>query len=242
MKYVWVQYYPGDAGTFFVWFINQHCGFIENRVAFEINTPVRNEVICDPMMWHWEDEDFVEDFLEGRLQKHSVAGAIDLDTTRICFKTYPHHNLHVDDYNRSAYNTEQEWQDSEDWEEYDRAQQRMARMVQLQYDLSTVQLTVSPRHQHYFIKRMAAAFDTFEPGETAHELYRNRPNTDYPQTYKKSWDLLPEARHEQIDIGELLYEKNEAEYTKLCEFLEMAPNPNWKLIMDFYRVQVFENY
>ena len=242
MKYVWVQYYPGDAGTFFVWFINQHCGFIENRLPLEINTPVRNEVICDPMMWEWEEHDFHNDFLQGTLQRHCTTGKIDLDTTRICFKTYPQHNLHYVEYNQNEYDSADAWEDSEDWDRWDRDQERIRKIVDLQYDLSTVQLIVSPKHQHYFIKRMQAAFDTFQEGETAAELYRHRPQNEYKQTWDLTWDTMPESRNCQIDIGELLYEKSDSEYTKLCEFLEMAPNPNWKIIMDFYRVQVFENY
>ena len=228
MKYVWVQYYPGDAGTFFAWFINQHQGFVRNRVPFKINDPVINEVICDPMMWEWNEMPFKTGFLRGTLLNEANA-PFDLENTRVSFKTYPQHNLH-----------EIDWDSDDPNDSKQMLKDRIKRMQEIE-DLSTVQLVVENIHKEHFVKRMQAAFDTFKEGDTAESMYRHRDD-DYVNTWDLSQEHLPDARHQQIDIGKLLIDNCDKEYDKLCNFLGMIQNPHWKTIMNFYRWQVFENY
>lgn len=46
MKNIWVQYFPGDCGTFVSWFINQHRGFV-GPIELSVHSPVYNEVVCN---------------------------------------------------------------------------------------------------------------------------------------------------------------------------------------------------
>ena len=232
MKYVWIQYYPGDCGTFFAWFVNQHQGFLRNRLPFKINDPVKNEVICDPMMWEWDLHDFVEDFLQGRIIDDRTELFDELDV-RVSFKTYPQHCWQAEDQ-------EQGLEDPDLFERY-------SRMKEISKELSSVLLVVTEKHKQHFINRMAACFDTFDQNketgetETAQDTYRNR-HLDYDNTKRIFGEMFPECKLFTIDMGELLFELNEAEYAKLCKFLNMPKNPHWKILMQFYRHQVFENY
>ena len=94
---VWVQYLPGDCGTFMSWFINQHEGFINNKVPFKINDPVPNEVIADWNQWNWDDNwdmepnEFYYWWRQSALQKDAHVPI--LLTDRVAFKCYPEHNL-----------------------------------------------------------------------------------------------------------------------------------------------------
>ena len=232
MKYVWIQYYPGDCGTFFAWFVNQHQGFLRNRLPFKINDPVKNEVICDPMMWEWKDHEFVEDFLQGRIIDDRTEQFNELDV-RVSFKTYPEHCWQA--------------QDLEEWLDDDGIEQRYLQMKKISGELSSVLLFTTHKHRQRFIDRMSACFDTYPQDEltgesyTAQDMYQDR-DIDYNNTKQIFQEKFPECELIPIDIGELLYELNDLEYLKLCNELNMPPNPHWKILMQFYRHQVFENY
>ena len=239
MQYVWIQYYPGDCGTFFAWFVNQHKGFLENRLPFKINDPVKNEVICDPMMWEWRDHDFYDDFITGRIIDDRTE-EFDEWGVRISFKTFPEHCWQAQD--------DELWgEPTDEYPEDHMLYDRYVRMKKIRKELTTVCLVTSPKHRQHFVDRMAACFDTYpedtETGETktAEDMYAHR-DQDYAYTLEFSRRKFPECNHFQIDIGELLYELNDLEYLKLCNELDLEPNPHWKILMQFYRYQVFENY
>ena len=240
MLNVWVQYLPGDCGTYFSWFINQHRGFIANKVPFKVNDPVPNEVIADWNQWNWRDNwgmDADEFYLWWR-QVHLCENRDDLKfdvemTDTISFKCYPEHNF-----------VRQPEHSDHEYEEF-------IKRVRAFDQLGVVQLITSIEHKSAFVDRMQACFDTYpDDAEDAHEMYEWRypdaddPDriTDYDRQWQTSVELLPDTPHIQIDAGKLLFDKCDAEYARLVEFLGTVENPNWKLLIDFYRVQVFENY
>ena len=78
MKNIWVQYFPGDCGTFVSWFINQHSGFVGPLCELSVHSPVHNEVVCNHSTWEWRPDP----------HRHSIK---DPDV-RYAFKTYTEHN------------------------------------------------------------------------------------------------------------------------------------------------------
>jgi len=240
MKNVWVQYLPGDCGTFYSWFINQHRGFIANKVPFKLNDPVPNEVIADWNQWNWQDNwgmpalEFHWWWRREHLDKNRDDLKFDiLDDDRISFKSYPEHN-----FVRQPEHTDEVWNTFVD-------------RVSAIPDLAVVQLVTSANHADRFIARMQACFDTYpDDAEDASEMYEWRYDdiedpdriTDYTRQWDRSVELLPTVPHVQIDAGKLLFDKDADEYNKLIDFLGTEQNPNWKLLLEFYRVQVFDNY
>lgn len=222
---VWIQYYPGDAGTWFTWFANQHRGYLRNSVPLHINEPVCNEVICDSAMWEFGIHDW-------HLPNHSV------------FKTYPQHNLHDADWHRQDYESQDAWFDSAwgvAWEDYQLGIQRLQQLN----CLKTVLLTTQTQHRPRFVSRMSATFNTFVDGVDAENSYVSR-DQDYARTVELTQQHLCDTPYMQYDISTLLFGNNwierEQQYQQLCEFLNTDPNPHWKTLVDFYVHQVFENY
>ncbi len=235
---VWVQYLPGDCGTFMSWFINQHEGFINNKVPFKINDPVPNEVIADWNQWNWDDNwdmepnEFYYWWRQSALQKDAHVPI--LLTDRVAFKCYPEHNLvkqpeHTD-------------------EKYAAFVERSKAI----HNLGVVQLVTQLKHRDLFVDRMDACFNTFPDGQdTAEEMYKWRYTelldekdrlNDYEIQWKHSVEQLPGVPHISIDMGELLFELNHLEYDKLIGWLGVRKNNYWETLIDFYRFQVFENY
>lgn len=77
MKNIWVQYFPGDCGTFVSWFINQHRGFV-GPIELSVHSPVYNEVVCNESTWEWR-----HDSHRHLIKSHNL---------RYAFKTYTEHN------------------------------------------------------------------------------------------------------------------------------------------------------
>lgn len=231
---VWIQYYPGDCGTWFSWFVNQHQGFLGNSIPLKINDPVCNEVIYDGAMWEFGIHDWKQ-FREQTGSEHS----------RTAIKTYPQHNLHDADWHRDEYESEDAWFDSDwglQWEDYQRGITKHMPSVP---DLQTVLLTTQQEHRPRFVSRMSATFATFVDGTTAESSYRHR-DWDYARTVELTQQYLPNTPYMQFDISTLLFGRNwierEQQYRELCNFLNTEPNPHWKTLVDFYVHQVFENY
>lgn len=78
MKNIWVQYFPGDCGTFVSWFINQHRGFVGSTIGLSVHSPVHNEVVCNASTWEWQHDE----------HRHMI----DSSSARYAFKTYTEHN------------------------------------------------------------------------------------------------------------------------------------------------------
>ena len=191
-------------------------------------------------MWEWQVHEFEQDFLKYRVADDSTE-SFDVFNTRISFKTYPEHNLHL-----QRMPDPKDFEDRDDWEDEcmdleDQEQERRDHLAAISHDLATVQLYTTHTHRQRFVQRMAACFDTFGEGESAETFYQHR-DTDYANTAQLSEEVLPNSTHVQIDIGAMLFDHSDSEYARLCTALELEPNPNWKTLFEFYRVQVFENY
>ena len=235
---VWVQYLPGDCGTFMSWFINQHEGFINNKVPFKINDPVPNEVIADWNQWNWDENQGMEPnefYYWWRQQALQKDAHIPIKLTdRVAFKCYPEHNLvKQGDLSQEKYDT-------------------LVERARAMHNLAVVQLVTSLQHRQLFVDRMDACFNTYPDGqESAEEMYSWRyteliPDSDVDNDYDIQWrasvEKLTGVPHIQIDMGQLLFELDHEEYEKLCGFLGVARNHYWETLLDFYRFQVFENY
>ena len=238
MKYVWTQYEPGDCGTFFAWFVNQHHGFVQNRIPFKINDPVGNEVIADWCMWEWQynlknsqdDAHSIDKFWK-QMQQDATAP---INHLRICFKSFEEHNLKQIVDQNSTGNVE--------------AVVQMIDAMHQQAGFGCLMLETDQSDSLQFIQRMQLSFETFDDDQTAESMYLHRYQPDPDQhnrtEYERAWDVstkLLDVPHCRINIGDLLFRNSESEYLKLVEFLDVEPNPNWKLLINFYRYQVFEN-
>lgn len=213
MKNIWIQYHPGDCGTFISWFINQHVGFVQGKITLRVNDPVQNEVVCEESTWEW-----VPDTFECNLNKIDNIGNLH----RYAFKTYTEH---------SSANTD---------DKLPHEQQHFIDTVKAVPNLATIFCIVPEEHIHLYQQRLSKCFNSYEEGQDAARFYHNRAE-GYDIDIAQSKEYFPGVPHYVLNVHALMFEQCDEEYSKLTNWLGVEPNPIWKSIMDFYLYQVFNS-
>lgn len=207
----WVQYFPGDCGTFISWFINQHTGFLKSKAQLKLHDPVPNEVVCETVTWDWRYHSW-QQFSNNRIENYA--------DENIAFKTYTEHN---------CTNTD----DHPDWE-----MQKFWDTVDSVPNLNSVGLWVPPQHLHIFESRLDHCFNSYQEGDSAATYYANR-SEEYEELVHVHQQRFSHVDLHMCDVHALLFDLDQEEYFKLCAFLGVAPCNHWALLTDFYVQQVF---
>ena len=208
----WVQYFPGDCGTFISWFISQHQGYIGAKAQLKVHDPVPNEVVCESTTWDWRAETW-EQQQQTRVENYAAE--------YIAFKTYTEHN---------CTNTD----DHPDWE-----MQQFWDRVKSVPELNSVALWVPEQHLHQFQSRLDHCFNSYDEGDSAETYYSNRSDEYEELAQVHAEQFAPVPLH-WCNVHALIFEQDVEEYHQLCEFLGVEPLDRWRTLMSFYQLQVFE--
>ena len=209
----WVQYFPGDCGTFVSWFISQHQGYIGAKASLKVHDPVPNEVVSDSTTWDWRAETWDQ---QKQTRIENWAGE------DVAFKTYTEHN---------CTNTDKH----PDWE-----MQQFWDRVQTVPRLNSVALWVLPEHLHRFESRLSHCFESYAEGASAETYYSNRSG-EYQELERVHSEHLSTIDLHWTNVYSLIFEQDLQEYQRLIEFLSTEPIEHWRTIMSFYQLQVFDS-
>ena len=144
MKTVWIQYHPGDCGTFLSWFCNQHKHYQKTNTVLKLHDPVPNEVTSPVTEWVTSINTIQE-----QIDKK------DLDSSaNYAFKSIGHHNI-------------SSFLDSKKY------QQQIKKLIPNVFNRTVICYTTD-QHIEIFANRMTHYFDTFENHDDAKHMYKHR--------------------------------------------------------------------
>ena len=208
---VWVQYFPGDCGTFISWFINQHTGFLQSKAQLKLHDPVPNEVVCESTTWDWRENTWSE---------HLVNRTENYDGESVAFKTYTEHcSSNVDEKTHQDHLI-------------------FINTVKQVPDLAHVLCEVPEDQLHIFERRLSHCFNSFHDDTDASTFYEGRDEDYSRQRLSTATHFAGDTVH-RLNVFALLFERDATEYHKLCDALGLEPNPAWQVLCEFYTRQVF---
>jgi hypothetical protein len=225
-----VWFMPGLSGTWLVWFINQHQNFPQFDIKKVIRKghqtdyalPVANLVYRDYNSGIFKDGN--KTFQKTSAQqvideiKH-YSGTINPDFTKACVKMFPHHALDNDEHLVESICTEYE----------------ISHIVWPYVETTNLDTIVS--------RLFALKHNILYPGNKKGlrvneflELSQKLIQSDGPLCHlHQHAALLP------VDIGKLL-DKDQAEYTRLLEFISAPPLDNWQQLIDNMVSEVYNGW
>lgn len=208
----WVQYFPGDCGTFVSWFISQHQGYIGAKAQLKVHDPVPNEVVCESTTWDWRAETWTQ---QQTTRVENYAGE------SIAFKTYTEHNCtNADDH------TPEEMQ-------------QFWNRIHSVPNLNSVGLWVPFQHLYQFQSRLDHCFNSYDEGDSAETYYENRPD-EYEELAQTHAQQFADVDLHWVDVHQLIIQESAEEYADMCEFLGVPELEHWRTLISFYRLQVFQ--
>lgn len=219
-------YEPGDAGTWFTWFINQHKDYpqFENKMLYDQQGKelghIPSDFGCYGADWFitdFENESAFEfkDYRQRLTDQHITHNK---DYKHICYKILPWHNpFHLED----------------DELENETVKELATRLVK-ESDTKAVIIPQVEVSYQLFARRLAFIRPRFTV-EKAIEIYKNRIQRSYKNTTSQVSNVVPVHT---IAIDKLILRSDEDEYSKLLDILQVPALDNWKSLMNDYYTKI----
>lgn len=219
-------YEPGDSGTWFTWFINQHKDYpqFETRMLYDQQGKelghIPSDFVCYGADWFIKDfgEEQKFEFKDYRQHLHNNKVNHNKDYKHICYKILPWHNpFHLEDHEL----------------ENETVKELASRIVKESNTKAVIIPQVEVSYQ-LFARRLAFIRPRFTVND-AYEIYKNRIARAYENTYSMVSNVVPVHT---IAIDKLILRSDEDEYNKLLDILQVPALDNWKSLMDEYYIKI----
>lgn len=219
-------YEPGDAGTWFTWFINQHHSFpnFSKNIRYEQKQNIPSDYSCYGANWVIKDTGDDEAFGFTDFEKNLIEKQISYnkDFYSICYKLIPWHNPF------QANNNELENETNE---------QLASRLITESNTKAIIIPQVEVSYQ-VFAKRLAYIRPRISVEDAIND-YKNRINKQYMNTVSQIEKI---TTVHTIAIDKLVLHNNEQEYNKLINILQVPALENWKQLTYQYYIEVYSKW
>lgn len=219
------MYKPGWIGTWIMWFINQHSTFPQYEIVTNNgdreDDSFPTDYICKGGSWFWGDGQSFTDSSTNQTERNRV---INKSVTNRCYKTFPDH--HFTDEQENV----QDFIDSIDFD----------------YNVIIANVT-NARHLEILARRFTdiIELDEDEDAPRYESVLAENINDSNRINIEKNYYTKIEHKANSIyyvDVGKILFDKDNTEYSKLLDYINEKPIDNWEKMADEAIEIVFKRY
>jgi hypothetical protein len=224
-----IWYEPGDTGTWFAWFINQHHGYSKPDIEIRYDDEgdkfnhIATDYCCNKISWYIPAglhtiPTHAHRFIKSFDEFHKLAGGGDL-----AYKIVPWHNPFQCNL-----------------EEMPDGMSPTQMCKQLLEETNTDAIIIPRVEVSYklFAKRLAFIRPRFTVEETE-KYYRQRMEKSYNNTITQMREAIPGIKIHTIAIDKLILQNDVSEYQKLLDILKVPALDNWTSYTNNYYEKIF---